>query len=139
MAQNTDFIFVYGLLKSFYDNEPARFIRENCKLIGEGWFSGSLFDLGNYPGAVFNPNSVFKVHGEVYQIMNNKEKLVAFLDHFEGVGAEFEVPHEYKREMIPVNTQNGSIIASTYLYNWNYDSLKVIATGRYINKQGERN
>ncbi len=65
-----------------YDNEPARFIRENCSLIGEGSFPGTLYDIGNYPGAVFDPKSDLTVYGEVFEIVKNKDELVAFLDEF---------------------------------------------------------
>lgn len=89
---DSDYIFVYGLLKSIYDNEPARFIRRNCSLIGEGHFPGTLIDIGSYPEAVFEQDSENKVHGEVYRIDQNQEELVSFLDHFEGVGDQFEKP-----------------------------------------------
>jgi gamma-glutamylcyclotransferase (GGCT)/AIG2-like uncharacterized protein YtfP len=134
-----DFIFVYGLLKSMYENEPAQYIRRNCTLIGEGFFPGKLVDIGTYPGAIFDETSQTSVYGEVYKIERNKEELFAFLDHFEGVGPEFEEPNEYKRELIPVQLGDKKIHASCYVYNWNSDGLKVIESGRYENADGTRN
>ena len=133
-----NYIFVYGLLKSIYDNEPARFIRENCSLIGEGSFSGKLYDIGSYPGAIFDLNSDSKVYGEVFQIVKNEDELVSFLDQFEGVGDDFEQPNEYVRKHIPITTSQGIISASCYLYNWNLDNHKVIDSGRYKNTKGNR-
>ena len=133
-----NYIFVYGLLKSNYVNEPAQFIRKNCELVSSGNFPGSLFDLGTYPGAVYDEESESSVYGEVYQIIQNEEELVIFLDTFEGVGPDFEQPNEYKRELVPIKTEDGIIKASCYLYNWNLDGLKVIANGRYENEKGTR-
>ncbi|MFV1884150.1 MAG: gamma-glutamylcyclotransferase [Balneola sp.] len=136
---NVTYIFVYGLLKSMYNNEPARLIRKNCTLIGEGSFPGKLIDIGSYPGALYEPDSQTLVHGEVYKIDRNKEKLAEFLDRFEGVGEQFNQPNEYVRQVIPVLVGDEELYASCYLYNWNYDGLKVIASGRYVNKDGIRN
>lgn len=135
---NTNFIFVYGLLKSIYDNEPARFVRKHCQLVDKGYFSGKLFDIGTYPGAIYDPESGLAVHGEVYWVTGNQLELETFLDHFEGVGLEFEKPNEYKREIIPVTTGNKILNASCYLYNWNLDRAKLIASGRYQNEKGNR-
>lgn len=134
----TNYIFVYGVLKSIYDNEPARFIRKNCDLIGDGFFSGMLLDLGNYPGAIFDANSESKVHGEVYKIKRNKDELVSFLDEFEGVSPRFDKPYEYKREFIPVLSSIGEIYASCYLYNWNPNGFPVIKDGIYKNEKAKR-
>lgn len=121
-----------------YDNEPAKFIRKNCTLIEEGSIPGMLFDLGTYPGAVFDPSSSSLVFGEVYRIDQNEEDLVRFLDEFERVGTQFKQPNEYIRKMVPVTTNNGIIEASSYLYNWNLDGLKLIESGRYENQKGNR-
>ena len=136
---DTNYIFVYGLLKSMYENEPALFIRENCELVGEASFPGTLLDIGTYPGAIFDPNAESKVFGEVFEIKRNKEELVAFLDHFEGTGPGFEEPNEYKREVIPVQIKTGELRASCYLYNWDQTGKRVIESGRYENTAGTRN
>ena len=134
----TNYIFVYGLLKSMYENEPAKFIRKNCDLVGEAAFPGTLVDIGTYPGAVYEPDSELKVHGEVFKIKRNKEELVTFLDRFEGVGPEFDQPNEYKREVIPVQTKTGELFASCYLYNWDWKGKRIIPSGRYENAGGTR-
>lgn len=134
----SNYIFVYGVLKSMYDNEPAQFIRKNCDLIGDGWFSGILLDLGNYPGAIFDSSSELRVHGEIYEIKKNKVELVSFLDEFEGVSLRFEQPYEYKREFIPIQTSIGDLSASCYLYNWNPEGFAIIPDGIYKNEKAKR-
>lgn len=134
----SNYIFVYGVLKSMYDNEPARYIRKNCSLISKGSFSGILLDLGNYPGAIFDINSESKVHGEVFEIKQNKVELVSFLDKFEGVDPRFEQPYEYKREFIPIQTSIGELSASCYLYNWDPEGFAIIPDGIYKNEKATR-
>jgi gamma-glutamylcyclotransferase (GGCT)/AIG2-like uncharacterized protein YtfP len=131
-------IFVYGLLKSMYDNEAARFIRKHCILIGEGTVPGRLFDLGTYPGIVYETNAKTFVTGEVFEIITNKAGLVEYLDEFEECGPDFEQPNEYRKEVIPVNV-NGTIYqASSYIYNRNLEGLKVIESGNYNDITGTR-
>ncbi|GAB5408119.1 MAG: gamma-glutamylcyclotransferase [Balneolaceae bacterium] len=132
------YIFVYGLLKSMYHNDPAKFVRKNCSFIGEASIPGKLFDLGTYPGAIYDEKSSSKVHGEIFQIIKNETELTHFLDEFEGVGSHFKQPNEYVRVSIPVKTATSIIEASTYLYNWNLEGLKVIDSGRYENEKGNR-
>ncbi len=132
------YIFVYGLLKSMYENEPAQFIRRNCELVGEAWFPGQLFDLGSYPGAVFDEHSDSKVFGEVFEVMHNEQELVALLDEFEGVGSKYDEPNEYVRKLIPVQTKTGELKASCYLYNWDPIDKLWIESGRYENVAGKR-
>ena len=136
---DTDYIFVYGLLKSNYENKPAKFIRKNCELIGGGSFSGILLDLGTYPGAIFDSTSPTNVFGEVFQIKQNKKALITFLDEFEGVGSQFHKPNEYVREVIGIDTKRGVIYASCYLYNWSKKGKNIIESGRYENALGKRN
>ncbi len=131
-------IFVYGLLKSMYDNEPARFIRKNCSLVGEGYFPGRLIDIGSYPGALYEEHSEMNVHGEIYKIERNEAELVKYLDHFEGVGKQFDQPNEYIREVIPIQMGGKELQASCYLYNWPVEGKRVIDNGRYENKDGMR-
>lgn len=73
-----NYLFVYGLLKSDYDNEAAKTIRSHCTLIGEGYTFGRMFDLGTYPGIIYEKTSNLKVFGEVYRIDRNARDLIVF-------------------------------------------------------------
>ena len=131
---NTDYIVVYGLLKSMYDNDAAKMVRSHCEAIGEGTLPGYLYDLGNYPGVIFDEESSSTVYGEVFKIIKDKEKLIQFLDDFEGVGSQFKSPNEYRKEVIPVQTEMGEIQAWCYIYNLDPKGFKLIESGRYENK-----
>lgn len=121
-----------------YDNEAARFIRQHCTLIGVGTTPGRLFDLGTYPGIVYEPNAETSVFGEVFRIDTNKESLNEYLDRFEECGPEFEQPNEYKKEVIPVDVNGKVYHASSYIYNRNLDGLKMIDSGNYDDITGTR-
>lgn len=121
-----------------YDNEAALTIRKNCTLIGEGFVPGRLFDLGTYPGMLFEPNASTQVIGEVYRIESNQKFLTDYLDHFEECGPHFEQPNEYRKEIIPVNINNSVYFASTYIYNRNVEGLNVILSGNYNDVTGTR-
>ena len=130
---DSDFIFVYGLLKSNFENEAAAVLQANCKLIGEGYISGYLYDLGDYPGAIYDETSPHMVYVEVFKILQNKEKMMQFLDEFEGVGPQYDQPNEYKREILTVCTSVGELCAFCYVFNRNPGGFKLLEGGRYQN------
>lgn len=135
---NNSYIFVYGLLKSTYKNEAATFVRTHAELVGRGNFPGYLYDIGTYPGAVFDETSPHLVHGEIYRITGDVAVLNQFLDEFEGVGPKFEQPNEYVKEVITIHSETDDYEASCYLYNRNSSGLKLIKSGVYDNPQGNR-
>lgn len=133
-----NYIFVYGLLKSMHDNEASQTIRKHCTLLGEGYTFGRMFNLGSYPGITHEANATTKVYGELYQIEQNEDELIAYLDAFEECGPEFEQPNEYRKELIPVKLGNKNYEAAAYIYNRNLTGLTLIASGKYEDIQGHR-
>ena len=51
---NTQHIFVYGLLQSKFNNKAAQMLRKHATLIGAASIPGAVFDLGDYPVAIFD-------------------------------------------------------------------------------------
>ena len=124
----TEFLFVYGTLMSLFNNSMAQYLRNNSWLINNGYFNGYLFDLGNFPGAVYNSQVKSKVYGEVYQV-NRIEEVLKTLDNYEGVDdPNFNI---YKRKIIPVNINKKIINATTYVYIKPFASFKKIESGNY--------
>ncbi|GAB3895376.1 hypothetical protein GCM10028803_11830 [Larkinella knui] len=99
----------------------AHTLRQNSRLIGPGFFPGLVYDLGTYPGAVYDPSSGSHVHGEIYSV---PETLLPTLDEYEG--------DEYVRTIVPVETATGFIDCLVYLFNQPTDSFPPIASGRYF-------
>ncbi|RRA98592.1 gamma-glutamylcyclotransferase family protein [Larkinella rosea] len=120
-------LFVYGTLLSVSKHPIAEFLRRNTQLVGPGFFPGRLYDLGTYPGAVFNPEADSFVHGEIYFFPEpalKNQKLLRTLDDYEG--------DEYDRILVPVQTANGFIQCWTYVFNQPTESFPRIFSGRFF-------
>jgi gamma-glutamylcyclotransferase (GGCT)/AIG2-like uncharacterized protein YtfP len=80
-----DLLFVYGTLRSEFDNQYANLLRSQAILVGKAVMPGSIYRVNHYPA--FRPEPVGEVHGELYRLM---EPDVTFntLDEYEG--SEFE-------------------------------------------------
>jgi gamma-glutamylcyclotransferase (GGCT)/AIG2-like uncharacterized protein YtfP len=118
-------LFVYGTLLSASKHPMAHYLRQNSQLIGPGFFPGLLYDLGMYPGAVYDPNTENFVHGEIYLFPEPAaENRLRTLDDYEG--------NEYNRIVVPVKTADGFINCWTYVFNQPTASWPRIASGRYF-------
>ncbi|MGA0557003.1 gamma-glutamylcyclotransferase family protein [Larkinella sp. VNQ87] len=117
-------LFVYGTLLSGSEHPMANWLRLHSRLLGPGFFAGWLYDLSTYPGAVLDPLTDAKVHGEVYCVpIPVFESLLQTLDDYEG--------DEYTRAVVPVQTADGPVDCWTYLFNQPTDALPLIRSGRY--------
>ncbi len=87
-----DLIFVYGTLRSEFDNPYARHLRAEAELLGPATVEGSIFRVAHYPGYLPQPGGT--VYGEVYRL-RTPEKTLAALDEYEGI--------EYLRLSVPLS------------------------------------
>lgn len=78
-----DLLFVYGTLRSEFQNPYARMLREKAEFIGCDSVRGAIFRVASYPGYRREPDGI--VSGEVYRV--DRATLTA-LDEYEG--PEFE-------------------------------------------------
>lgn len=131
MAPDSDYLVVYGTLRQSFVNVFAQYLRQYSAYVGEGTFTGQLFDLGNYPGAVYQIESPNLVRGTIYNISQRKHELLPYLDDYEGIGAGFQEPHEYVRAIIPVDCSGELRHCWVYLYNLPILDQLVIHSGDY--------
>jgi gamma-glutamylcyclotransferase (GGCT)/AIG2-like uncharacterized protein YtfP len=75
-----EFLFVYGTLRSEFDNPFARRLRAEARLVGRATVVGSIFRVAEYPG--FWPEPAGEVHGEVYRL--SSPATLQALDEYEG-------------------------------------------------------
>ena len=121
-------LFVYGTLMQGFSNPSAKKLRKNAIWRGKATFTGQLFDLGSYPGAVFNSNMLSLVHGEVWEI-SDFNAVITSLDYYEGI---HDSQPEYVREPIPVLLETGQVqLAWAYLYCQPTDAFVQIKHGDY--------
>ncbi len=76
-----DALFVYGSLRSEFDNPHARLLRETADLLGRATVRGSLVRNGKYPGYRIEPDGI--VEGELWRLREPDSTLDA-LDEYEG-------------------------------------------------------
>lgn len=125
-------LFVYGTLRAAFSNPPAMQLRQYSRYVGEGVITGRLYDVGNYPGALYIPGDAGLIHGSVYELTANVNTLLAMLDDYEGISAPPGVTDEYERAFIPVHVSGTLVDCWVYLYNWPVDSLRCIESGDYV-------
>jgi gamma-glutamylcyclotransferase (GGCT)/AIG2-like uncharacterized protein YtfP len=84
-----DLLFVYGSLRSAFDNPHARRLRAEAECMGEGRIAGAIYLVDWYPG--YRRGLAGEVMGEVYRV---GDATLAALDEYEGT--------EYNRVSVEV-------------------------------------
>ena len=74
-------LFVYGTLRSEFNNQYARLLRAQAELIGPATVPGSIYRVSHYPA--YRPEPGGEVHGELYRLTDPETTLKA-LDEYEG-------------------------------------------------------
>ena len=122
-------LFVYGTLLSNIPSSMAKFLRRRATLVGPATVTGTLYDLGMYPG--FQATGNGEVHGELHQLdAERQEETLTMLDAYEGVTGEAE--DEYVRTEVDCRLANGDVItAQTYVSRTIPTTAAPIATGNY--------
>src|SRR5579863_3560268 len=93
-------LFVYGTLRSEFDNKYARLLRSQAKLVGPATVPGSIYRVSHYPA--YRPEPAGEVRGELYRLTDPETTLKA-LDEYEGEDFERVVVnnawiYQYKKE-----------------------------------------
>ena len=64
----SDHLFVYGTLRAGSSHPMAHRLRVGAKHLGRGSAPGLLYDFGDHPGAMFDPNARYRVIGDGFVI-----------------------------------------------------------------------
>ncbi len=124
-------LFVYGSLLSGIRSRMAGYLHRNCRLIGEGQVPGRLYDLGRYPGLVYDPEAPTLVTGNILEL-KAPEKVIPVLDDYEMGASGDPSLNEYRRELQPVKSDEQTVLCWIYLYNLSTSGLKPIVSGNYL-------
>ena len=84
MESDCRYLFVYGTLLD-NDNEFGAFLKKHSTYVSKGSFNGLLYDLGEYPGAIYKPGIKQQVHGSIL-LLNNDPEILSVIDEYEGYG-----------------------------------------------------
>lgn len=111
-------LFVYGSLRSGFNNPAYGYISKYFTLIGEAYIKGNLYQLPDFPVAVPSEDDSL-IKGELYSIKVASECSWAFaqLDDYEGVQAEEGEHPLYKRVLTTVLLNDKDEKAWVYWYN----------------------
>jgi len=127
--EKSSYLFVYGTLLD--ESAPyGAYLKENSSFLAEGKFKGELYDIGNYPGAISNPDAGGFVHGAVFNI-NDPAAVLNELDDYEGFGDAFLQPNEFVRALVSIETATGPLNCWAYLYNHSIKPSQRIQSGKY--------
>ncbi len=128
-----DRLFVYGSLMGGIQTPIAQLLRTHSNFLGEAFVSGTLYDLGRYPGLVYQKHQAPQVTGHLFEIKDIQLVFPA-LDEYEGVDGDNPDRNgaEYRRAIIEVKHQNVVLPSWAYLYNLPTEDLKVIKSGNYL-------
>jgi gamma-glutamylcyclotransferase (GGCT)/AIG2-like uncharacterized protein YtfP len=130
MHTTTRYLFVYGTLLD-EKNGFGAYLKKHCTFYRDGKFKGKLYNIGNYPGAVFDAETNGFVFGRLF-LMNDPGETLKILDDYEGFGKLHPQPNEFVRETLAVETADGRVTCWIYLYNLSPDRLRQITSGNYM-------
>lgn len=125
-------LFVYGTLRSAFENPYARRLRKQAVLLGPAKMRGRLYSLGAYPGMKpsFEPDDW--VIGELYRL-DKPPKLLAFLDAYEVCDPRDGAYREFERITATAHLVGGRCLAAwVYLYGRPVDRACRISGGDYV-------
>ncbi len=113
---NKHLVFVYGSLRR--GGVGAMSIRfPNSKFIAEAKVTGSLYDLGAFPGLLLGEANS-SVIGEAYEV---DDEILSQLD-------EFEASTDYRRKQVEISLGTDSRAGWTYEPNPEFYSLRTLIT-----------
>jgi len=126
------YLFVYGLLRKGINHDMSLFLAGKGQYLGKGYINAKLFDLGFYPA--IEPSDGHRVVGDVYDISECREEVLAATDEFEEVGPDFQMPNEYRREQreVCLADDNKLVMAYAYIYNKGEIDGVFIESGDYL-------
>ena len=126
----TDLLFVYGTLRSGCRNHGV-LKRLHGRFLAEGHVQGSLYDLGEFPGACMDESADAKVHGEIYHLPNPRRALKV-LDKFEEFDPERRESSQFLRATTQVTLMGGRRLpAWIYWFREVRGKRRRLASGEY--------
>jgi gamma-glutamylcyclotransferase (GGCT)/AIG2-like uncharacterized protein YtfP len=99
--------------------------------LGEGWVSGTLYDLGTYPGAILDAGVEGLIYGTVMRLPDDPQVL-RDLDAYEGFEADCPEASLFLRERVTVvMADGGRLTCWMYALHRLPEGAQVLANGRF--------
>jgi gamma-glutamylcyclotransferase (GGCT)/AIG2-like uncharacterized protein YtfP len=128
-------LFAYGTLQHGLAPGEIAAVVEKLRTVGPGFIAGTLYDLGEYPGAVLDPGSARKIHGTIFELPEDAD-LLRQLDVYEGFNPENSDQSLFVRTMQRVTlTTGGELSCWVYAYNRSPAGARIVESGIYTKKR----
>jgi gamma-glutamylcyclotransferase (GGCT)/AIG2-like uncharacterized protein YtfP len=114
-------LFVYGTLKSSFENPYAQQLRREATLLGRAHMPGRLYRVSSYPGMRPPRDPKDLITGELYEL-HQPAKTLAVLDEWE---------EEYDRELQPALANGQDFQAWVYVYRQSLPEDRYIPSGEW--------
>lgn len=133
MTMDNRYLFVYGTLREDAGHEMYNVLARHALLVDVATVRGELYSLGEYPGLVPRQDTTDLIKGELYEIRTDAlEYTLSVLDDYEGLGPGDPLPHEYRRELVPVTLDDGrQLDAWAYVVSRSLEGLGRIHSGNF--------
>src|SRR5437773_10086294 len=118
MPVTNDYVFLYGTLLPELAPANLRPLLARLEPVGRATVPGRLYDLGDYPGAVFDVSAPSSVHGRVF-VLAGRDALREF-DAYEGYDERDVSGSLYRRVRQLVTLDDGSKV-TCWMYAYNRD------------------
>lgn len=126
-----DQLFVYGTLMKGIPSRMSDYLQQHALFVGAAYANGHLYDLGQYPGFVYDRGCDRLVKGHVFQLKSPKQ-VFPILDRYEGIEESNNSENEYLRTLIDVRLNKKEVQVWTYLFNRLPKNLPLIPEGDYL-------
>jgi gamma-glutamylcyclotransferase (GGCT)/AIG2-like uncharacterized protein YtfP len=126
-------IFAYGTLRKDARGQVMSPLCRGWEFQGYGTVRGVLYDFGAYPGAVPTNDPERRIRGEVY-LLPDPAVMLPPIDRYEGCSDEDERPHEFEREHVDVEMEDGSV-RHAWIYWYRPEPLgRELESGDYLDR-----
>jgi gamma-glutamylcyclotransferase (GGCT)/AIG2-like uncharacterized protein YtfP len=130
-----DCLFAYGTLRPGLTPKSVQPLVRQLQWLGGGSAPGRLYDLGDYPGAVFDPSAETRVVGDVLVLPEDAASLLKQLDDYEGFSAADIANSLFVRFRIDVKLADGrEIDCWAYRYHREVGRAPLVAAGDYAQR-----
>ena len=127
----SQYLFAYGTLQHGHAPSEIAVAVERLRPVGRGFVHGVLYDLGGYPGAALDPQSMGRIAGTVLELPEDASVLRA-LDAYEGFDPEAPGTSEFVRERQSVELSGGGKVECWfYRYNRPLGGARAIEGGAW--------
>jgi gamma-glutamylcyclotransferase (GGCT)/AIG2-like uncharacterized protein YtfP len=128
----SEFLFAYGTLQPGLAPEQVADVVCELVNVGRGSVSGTLYDLGSFPGALLESNSPRRISGTVFRLPADTH-ILHKLDEYEEYYPESPNASQFIRRLFPVQLTDGRKLECwVYEYNGSCDLAPILESGAYI-------